>query len=259
MTDEGADEKKGASAETSHARTKPRKKMSHETTKLDERRNELLDKERLTDKQAAILAAFEDNPEASYADIADVATDLLPDDEGVTGSYAGEQIKQRRPDWFDDQGRRRNPQEMGVEASGDRTTQPQADQKPDNGDDVNERVSEEVQQLAGGEAVDMEAPDESGDTQEQEYDEERVTLIADWYDVTEDQARIMANAEAQTGIELTGQEGIAEEATPVGLDENEWLRLTAFLHLFADTDVGARHEEEVMDLAGKITRQALEQ
>lgn len=246
--------------------------MSQEISELDQRRNELLDKERLTDKQAAILAAFEENPEASYADIADTATNLLPDDMGVTGSYAGEQIKQRRPDWFDDRGRRRPPEDMDEEPSGERTTQTQEEAEPDetgDGDtDADERVSDEVQQLAGGEQVDMEAPDEAQQEQvdegETQYDEARVAEVADWYDVSEQQAQTLIHAEEETGIELTGREGLEQpapevEGVAVGLEEDEWLRLTAFLHLFADTDVGARHEEKVMNLAGEITRQALEQ
>jgi hypothetical protein len=197
---------------------------------------------------------------------------------GVTGSYAGEQIKQRRPDWFDERGRRRTPQDMDEEPRGERTTQQQEEQDPDEtgdgdttGTDAEERVDDEVRQLAGGEQVDMDAPDEAEvegpepapePDEEVEYDEGRVDLIADWYDVSPEQAQSMARAEEQTGITLTGREGVgevAEEATVVGLDEDEWLRLTAFLHLFADTDVGARHEEKVMNLAGAITRQALEQ
>lgn len=246
--------------------------MSQEISELDQRRNELLDKERLTDKQAAILAAFEQNPEASYADIADMATDLLPEDMGVTGSYAGEQIKQRRPDWFDERGRRRPPEDMGEEPSGERTTQTQEEAEPDETGDgdtgADERVSDEVQQLAGGEQVDMEAPDEAQQEQvdegETQYDEARVAEVADWYDVSEQQAQTLIHAEEETGIELTGREGLEQpapevEGVAVGLEEDEWLRLTAFLHLFADTDVGARHEEKVMNLAGEITRQALEQ
>lgn len=246
--------------------------MSQEITELDQRRNELLDKERLTDKQAAILAAFEQNPEASYADIAEMATDLLPDDMGVTGSYAGEQIKQRRPDWFDERGRRRPPEDMGEESRGERTTQQQEEQDPEpdetgDGDTgADERVSDEVQQLAGGEQVDMDAPDEAQQEQvdERQYDEGRVAELADWYDVSAEQAKMLIRAEEETGIELTGTEGVDQPApevpgVAVGLEEDEWLRLTAFLHLFADTDVGARHEEKVMNLAGEITRQALEQ
>lgn len=222
-------------------RRRTEKMPQKEISELDERRNRLLDKERLTDKQAAILAAFEENPQASYADIADLATELLPEDESVTGSYAAEQIKQRRPDWFDDGGNRRRPKDV---------------QESDV--DTHERVDEEVQQLAGGEKVDLDEPDEETTS---EIDEGRVATLADWYGVSESQAEVLARAEQSVeGLELTGREGIEEpevEGVPVGMDEDSWLRLVAFLHLFADTDAGQKHEERVMEIAGEITRQAL--
>ncbi|AGC34435.1 hypothetical protein HVTV-2_gp65 [Haloarcula virus HVTV-2] len=239
-------------------RRRTEKMSQQEITELDQRRNELLDKERLTDKQAAILAAFEENPQASYADIADLATELLPEDESVTGSYAGEQIKQRRPQWFDDRGRRRRPQDMEGE---EEVTEEQVEE-----DDVDaqERVSDEVQALAGGETVDMDAPDETTDeeesTEEVEIDEGRVATLADWYDVRESQARAMARAEVVSGVEFSGREGIETpevEGVGVGMEEDDWLRLVAFLHLFADTDAGQKHEERIMEIAGEITRQAL--
>jgi len=238
--------------------------MSQEISELDQRRNELVDKERLTDKQAAILAAFEENPQASYADIADMAAEMLPEGEGVTGSYAGEQIKQRRPEWFDDRGRRSRPEEMGEEATGERTTQVQEEDTTTDDDttDADERVSDEVEALAGGDTVDMEAPDEAtteGD--DVQIDEGRVTTLADWYDVSEAQARAMARAEQVEGIEFSGREGIDKDTdvqgVAVGLEEDDWLRLVAFLHLFADSEHGQKHEDRVMEIAGEITKQAL--
>lgn len=217
-----------------------------EITAVDARRNELIDKERLTDKQAAILAAFDENPGATYSDIADVATEILPDDMSVTGSYAAEQIKQRRPDWFEN-GERLRPSE--VDAA-----------EPDEDED---EVADDVQDLAEGATVETGTPEPGV-----EVDDSRVALLADWYGVSEEEATQMARAEQIADVEFSGREGIEEpepepepeeEALAVGMNEDEWLRIVAYLHLFANTDAGARHEEKLMTLAGKISTQALEE
>ena len=219
-------------------------------TEVEARRNELIDKERLTDKQAAILAAFDENPGATYSDIADVATEILPDDMSVTGSYATEQIKQRRPDWFEN-GERLRPSE--VDAA-----------EPDEDED---EVPDDVQKIAEGSPVSTGKPEP-----EVEVDDSRVALLADWYGVGEEEARQMARAEQIADVEFSGREGVEEpepepapepepeqEELSVGMDEDEWLRIVAYLHLFANTQAGAPHEERLMDLAGKISTQALEE
>lgn len=204
--------------------------MPQEITALEARKNELKESHDLTNKQAAILAAFDDDPTASYSEIASRASEILGEGESVTGSYSAEQIKQRRPEFFDDEGERVSPDETG-------------------GSDT---------------AVDQQEVPMQGPKQvEEEIEESRVATLADWYGVTEEEARAMAKTEVVEGIEFTGHEEdevtVAEpaEAVEVGLTENDWLRLMAYLHLFADTDAGAPHEERVMDLAGEITRQAL--
>jgi len=46
-----------------------------------------------------------------------------------------------------------------------------------------------------------------------EVDEDRVALLADWYGVSEEKARTLAAAEAQTGIELRGDERVGHPET----------------------------------------------
>lgn len=72
---------------------------------LEEARDSLNDDE-LTDKQAAILAVFDRDPDLTYKAIADQATEALPDGESVSSYYASRQIKERRPEYFDESGDR---------------------------------------------------------------------------------------------------------------------------------------------------------
>ncbi|UBF23049.1 hypothetical protein HCTV-16_gp66 [Haloarcula virus HCTV-16] len=231
--------------------------MSQESqTRLDDEKEELMNEERLTEKQAAILAVFERNPQMSYSDIADAAGQLLPEDESVTGSYAGEQIKQRRASWFNEMGNRRRPEsEVSETVEDDEDDSDVDDDEPEeNGDEPFSDPDEVITEVG--------RPDEDETVEvDVSVDSSRVATLADWYDVTAEEAAAMAHAEKVSGVEYTGREQVEEEPLEgftVTLEENTWLRLVAFLHLHADTSEGAAHEKQLMEIAGEITKQALE-
>lgn len=71
---------------------------------LGERMNSLKETHDLTGKQAAILAAFDADPGATYSDIADEAGDLL-DGETISVEYTRAVVYDNRPGYFQDDSR----------------------------------------------------------------------------------------------------------------------------------------------------------
>lgn len=176
--------------------------------------------EDLTEKQAAILRAFDEDPDATYKVIAQEASDMLEGDESVTGYYASQQIQKHRPQYFDSNGKR-------IDAS-----------------EVEFRDSDDV------------------DT---DVDEQRVEELARELDISEDRARVIAQAEEVSGATFASptesdadvREISTEYDVSVRMTEDAWLRLVGFLLIFSDTQAGSTYEEELLDVASDLAGQAL--
>lgn len=72
---------------------------------LDERMDNLKEMHDLTDKQAAILAAFDDDPGSTYGEISDRALELLPQDATLSTEYTRAVVTNNRPSYFNEDGR----------------------------------------------------------------------------------------------------------------------------------------------------------
>lgn len=170
--------------------------MSHKTQeKMADEVEQMMKQHDLTEKQAAILLVFDQDPSRSYADIAEEASSLLPEEESVTGTYASEQIKQRRTEWFGDDGRRKSTPDEEKQEEGDK----EEDATPFKRSD---------------QAVPVTAPEEEN---------------------------------VDSG-----------DLGTVTMNENTWLRLVAYLHLYSNNQEKEERKEHLTKMINDITEQVLE-
>lgn len=70
------------------------------TTKVEQIQELMFDG--LTRKQAAIVAVFEDHEDETFAEIARIVSNVLPEDVTVTPEYVSAQLHERFPERLDD-------------------------------------------------------------------------------------------------------------------------------------------------------------